>query len=44
VADLLLERDADVVRINDAGMTALKYAEQGNEQELAQRLRAKGAR
>jgi hypothetical protein len=33
-----------VTRRNDAGLTALAYAEQGNEKELAAQLRARGAR
>ena len=39
VADLLLARGADPLRRNDAGLSALQYAEQGNETELAARLR-----
>jgi ankyrin repeat protein len=39
IADLLLARGADPMRRNDAGLTALQYAEQGNETELAARMR-----
>ena len=39
VAELLLSRGADPLRRNDAGLSALQYAEQGNETELAARLR-----
>ena len=39
VAEQLIARGADVNKRNDAGMTARLYAEQGNEQALALRLR-----
>jgi uncharacterized protein len=39
VADLLIARGADPTRRNGAGLSALDYAEQGNETELAARLR-----
>jgi ankyrin repeat protein len=44
VADLLLERGADASRRNAAGLSALDYATQGGEDELAARLRARMAR
>ncbi len=43
-ARLLIEQGADVNFRNDAGATALAWAERGNETELAQQLRAAGAR
>jgi len=39
IAELLLRRGADVRPRNDAGLTALAYAEQGNETELAALVR-----
>jgi ankyrin repeat protein len=39
VAELLLARGADPARRNQAGLSALDYAEQGNETALAARLR-----
>jgi len=41
IADLLLARGADPMRRNDAGWSALQYAEQGNETDLAARMRRK---
>ncbi len=41
VAEMLLARGADPARRNQLGLSALQYAEQGNETALAQRLRAR---